>query len=86
MKRFIGNVKLINYEEEKLLKLFREIFTEVPTNEIVLDAEFKEWEQYSSLTMMILLDKISTEFDVKLKILPLVKAETIGDILELIEG
>ena len=73
-------------KEEKLIKLFREIFTEVPTNEIVLDAEFKEWEQYSSLTMMILLDKISTEFDVKLKILPLVKAETIGDILELIEG
>ena len=72
--------------EEKLLKLFGEIFTEVPTNEIVLDAEFKEWEQYSSLTMMILIDKISTEFDVKLKILPLVKAETIGDILELIKG
>ncbi|RGW32165.1 phosphopantetheine-binding protein [Bacteroides stercoris] len=73
-------------KEEKLLKLFGEIFTEVPTNEIVLDAEFKEWEQYSSLTMMILIDKISTEFDVKLKILPLVKAETIGDILELIKG
>ena len=34
-------------KEEKLLKLFGEIFTEVPTNEIVLDAEFKEWEQYS---------------------------------------
>ena len=73
-------------KEEKLLKLFGEIFTEVPTNEIVLDAEFKEWEQYSSLTMMILIDKISTEVDVKLKILPLVKAETIGDILELIKG
>lgn len=73
-------------KEEKLLKLFREIFTEVPTNEIVLDAEFKEWEQYSSLTMMILVDKTSTEFDVKLKILPLVKAETIGDILELIKS
>ena len=73
-------------KEEKLLKLFREIFTEVPTNEIVLDAEFKEWEQYSSLTMMILVDKISTEFDVKLKFLPLVKAETIGDILELIKS
>ena len=73
-------------KEEKLLKLFREIFTEVPTNEIVLDAEFKEWEQYSSLTMMILVEKISTEFDVKLKILPLVKAETIGDILELIKS
>ena len=73
-------------KEEKLLKLFREIFTEVPTNEIVLDAEFKEWEQYSSLTMMILVDKISTEFDVKLKILPLVRAETIGDILELIKS
>lgn len=73
-------------KEEKLLKLFRKIFTEVPTNEIVLDAEFKEWEQYSSLTMMILVDKISTEFDVKLKILPLVKAETIGDILELIKS
>ena len=73
-------------KEEDILKLFGEIFTEVPTNEIVLDAEFKEWEQYSSLTMMILIDKISTEFDVKLKILPLVKAETIGDILELIKG
>lgn len=28
-------------KEEKLLKLFREIFTEVPTNEIVLDAELR---------------------------------------------
>ncbi|WP_101545449.1 acyl carrier protein [Bacteroides cutis] len=71
-------------EEEKLLNLFGEIFTEVPKDEIVLDAEFKEWEQYSSLTMMILIDKISSEFNVKLKILPLVKAETIGDILQLI--
>ena len=71
-------------EEEKLLNLFGEIFTEVPKDEFVLDAEFKEWEQYSSLTMMILIDKISSEFNVKLKILPLVKAETIGDILQLI--
>ncbi|WP_455664440.1 phosphopantetheine-binding protein [Phocaeicola sp.] len=71
-------------KEEKLLHLFGEIFNEVPENEIALDSEFKEWNQYNSLTLMILIDRISTEFDVKLKILPLVKAETIGDILELI--
>ena len=71
--------------EERLLKIFAEIFTEVDKSEITLDAEFREWEQYSSLTQVELISHIEEEFGVKVKLLPMVKAETISDVLDAIQ-
>lgn len=71
--------------EEKLLKIFSEIFTDVDESEIILDAEFREWEQYSSLTQVELIARIEEELGVKVKLLPMVKAETISDVLDAIQ-
>ena len=71
--------------EERLLKIFSEIFTEVDKSEITPDSEFREWEQYSSLTQVELIARIEEEFKVKVKLLPMVKAETISDVLDAIQ-
>lgn len=72
--------------EEKLLNVFRSIFTEVDPTEINLDSEFRDFEQYSSLTQMIIISEIQNQLNVKLKLLPLIKAETIRDILYIIKN
>ena len=71
--------------EEQLLKIFCDVFTDVDPSEITLDSEFREFEQYSSLTQMTLIEEIQERLNVKLKLLPMVKAETIGDVLDAIE-
>ena len=72
--------------EEKLLEIFRTIFSNENPEEITLESEFREFEQYSSLTQMTLIEEIQEQLNVKLKLLPLIKAETIGDILEIINN
>ena len=71
--------------EEKLLNIFREVFNEVDPSEVTLDSEFREWEQFTSLTQVALLDSISNNMGVTIKLRPFIKAETIGDVLEIIE-
>lgn len=72
--------------EEKLLAIFRDVFTEVDEKEITLDSEFREFDQYSSFTQMIIISEIQDKLNMKLKLLPLIKAETIRDILEIMEN
>jgi acyl carrier protein len=70
--------------EQKLLEVFRSVFTEVDPSEITLDSEFREWDQYSSLTQVELIDAITSQLGVKIKLRPFIKAETIGDVLDII--
>lgn len=70
--------------EQKLLDVFRRVFTDVDPSEITLDAEFREWDQYSSLTQVELIDAITSQLGVKIKLRPFIKAETIGDVLDII--
>ena len=71
--------------EEKLLNIFREVFNGVNPSEITLESEFREFDQYSSLTQMTLVERITEELGVKIKLLPLIMAETIGDVLDIIK-
>ena len=72
--------------EEKLLKIFREVFNEVSPENVTLDSEFREWEQFSSYTLTLLMERISVELGVTVKLRPFIKAETIGDVLEIVEN
>lgn len=72
--------------EEQLLEIFREVFNQEDPKTITLDTEFRELNQYTSLTQMEIIMKITERLGVKLKLMPLVKADTIGDILEIIES
>ena len=71
--------------EEKLLEIFRSVFNETDPSEITLETEFKELEQYSSLTQMTLIEEIQSELNVTLKLMPMVKAETISYVLDAIQ-
>lgn len=71
--------------EEKLLNVFRCIFNEIDPKEVTLDSEFREWDQFSSLTQVALIDAITTQLGVKMKLLQFIKAETIGDVLDIIK-
>jgi acyl carrier protein len=88
MRRYIGKRKdkhkRCNIMEEKLLDIFRKIFTDENPENITIDSEFREFEQYSSLTQMELIETIMNEMKVQLKLRPFIKAETIGDVLEII--
>lgn len=70
--------------EEKLLNVFRSVFNEVNPEEITLESEFREWDQYSSLTQVQLIEEIAERLGTKIRLRPFIKAETIGDVLEII--
>lgn len=70
--------------EEKVLEIFRSVFNKVNPEEITLEAEFREWDQFSSLTLAELLARIEEAFSVKLKLISLVNAETIEDVVDAI--
>ena len=71
--------------EEQLLNVFRGVFDQVDPKDVTLDSEFREWDQYSSLTQVELLDAITSQLGVKIKLRPFIKAETIGDVLDIIK-
>jgi acyl carrier protein len=68
--------------EEKVLEIFKVVFSKVEPDEITLDAEFREWEQFSSLTLSELLARLEETLGVKLKLSALVNAETIEDVVD----
>ena len=71
--------------KEELLSIFKEVFNEVDPSEVTLDSEFREWDQFSSLSQVVLLDAITNRLEKKIKLRSFIKAETIGDILEMLE-
>ena len=58
--------------KEKLLSIFREVFNEVDPSEVTLDSEFREWEQFTSLTQVALLDAITNNMGVTIKLRPFI--------------
>lgn len=71
--------------EQKVIEIFKKIFNHVEPSEITLDSEFRELDQFSSLTLATLLAEIEDEFGIKLKLISLVNAETIGDVVDAVE-
>lgn len=53
---------------------------------LLLKQSFCDLAQFTSLTQVVLIDAIQNQLNIKLKLLPLIKAETIGDVLELVEN
>ena len=72
--------------ENEILEIFRSVFNEEESSSITLETEFRDLAQFTSLTQVVLIDAIQNQLNVKLKLLPLIKAETIGDVLELVEN
>lgn len=72
--------------DSEILEIFRSVFNEEDPSSITLETEFRDLAQFTSLTQVVLIDAIQNQLNIKLKLLPLIKAETIGDVLELVEN
>jgi acyl carrier protein len=68
---------------EKLTKIFQDVFTNpnlVLSNELTAN----DVDNWDSLTHMILITEIETQFDIKFKLKELNKMKNVGDLIEII--
>lgn len=70
---------------EKLTKIFHEIFSNptIVLSELLTANDVDNWD---SLTHMILITEIETQFDIKFKLKELNKMKNVGDLIEIISS
>lgn len=72
--------------EIEFLKNFASIFDEIEDNELTMDTEFKDIDEWSSLTALALLAVIDEEYDVKLTNNDLKNSVTVRDIYNIVNN
>ncbi len=72
--------------EIEFLKNFASIFDEIEDNNLTMDTEFKDIDEWSSLTALALLAVIDEEYDVKLTNNDLKNSVTVRDIYNIINN
>lgn len=72
--------------EIEFLKKFASIFDEIGDNELTMDTEFKDIDEWSSLTALALLAVIDEEYDVKLTNNDLKNSVTVRDIYNIVNN
>lgn len=71
--------------EEKLTAIFREVFVE-PTLVINDSMTADDVESWDSLSHMLMVTKVESDFGVKFKLKDLNKMKNVGDLISLIES
>ena len=72
--------------ETEFLKNFASIFDEIEDNELTMDTEFRNIDEWSSLTALALLAVIDEEYDVKLTNNDLKNSVTVRDIYNIVNN
>ncbi|HPC26946.1 MAG: acyl carrier protein [Bacteroidales bacterium] len=72
--------------EIEFVKNFASIFDEIEDNELTMDTEFKDIDEWSSLTALALLAVIDEEYDVKLTNNDLKNSVTVRDIYNIVNN
>ena len=72
--------------EIEFLQNFASIFDEIEDNELTMDTEFKNIDEWSSLTALALLAVIDEEYDVKLTNNDLKNSVTVRDIYNIVNN
>ncbi len=72
--------------EIEFLKNFASIFDEIEDNELTMDTEFRNIDEWSSLTALALLAVIDEEYDVKLTNNDLKNSVTVRDIYNIVNN
>ena len=73
-------------EINKFLRNFAEIFDDEPTEEITFNTVFREIEGWSSITTLGLMSMIDLEYQIKISVLEIREAKTVGDLFNLISS
>lgn len=72
--------------EIEFVKNFASIFDEIEDNELTMDTEFRNIDEWSSLTALALLAVIDEEYDVKLTNNDLKNSVTVRDIYNIVNN
>lgn len=72
-------------EINEFIEKFAEIFDDTDASELTPETSFRDLDEWSSLAVLGLLALAEEEFDVELKADDLKKANTIAELLEVIE-
>lgn len=72
-------------EINEFIEKFAEIFDDTDVSELTPDTKFRDLDEWSSLSALGLLALADEEFDVELKAEDLKKANTIAELLTVIE-
>ena len=69
--------------QEKLQQLFRNVFedAELQINEAMTANDVEKW---TSLTHLVMIDRVEEEFKIKLSLKEIMKLKNVGDLLNLI--
>lgn len=73
-------------DENKFIENFVEIFDDTDISELNMDTEFKNLDEWSSLTALGLLAVMEEEYDVTLSSKDLANSVTIRDLFNIIKG
>jgi acyl carrier protein len=73
-------------EIQEFIKNFSEIFEDIDTSNFSSNTDFRNNDEWSSLTVMVLIAMIDEKYNVQLKGEELKKAKSIQDLFELVES
>lgn len=71
-------------ELQELIRVFNEVLNQDRKLELTSETDFKELDEWSSLTAFNIVERIETKFDVRLRGIELRRCTTIEDLLNLI--
>ena len=73
-------------ELQELIRVFNEVLNQDMKLELTSETDFKELDEWSSLTAFNIVERIETKFDVRLRGIELRRCTTIEDLLNLINS
>lgn len=76
----------MNMVIEDFIENFAEQFEETDASEITAETKFRELDEWSSLTALSVMAMIDEEYDVQIKADEMRRAETIEDLLHIVES
>lgn len=71
---------------EEFVKNFANQFDDTPLSEFNADTKFRELDEWSSLTGLAVMNMVAKKYNVKLSVLDLRKANTIGELYNVVCG
>lgn len=71
---------------EEFVKNFANQFDDTPLAEFNADTKFRELDEWSSLTGLAVMNMVAKKYNVKLSVLDLRKANTIGELYHVVCG
>ena len=71
---------------EELLALFNSVLNEDGNNPVTVETDFKDSDNWSSLTAFLIVTELEEKYDVQLRGIEIRRCTTVGELFELISS